>query len=101
MDTKVITLGGKRFIVKKAPATVAYEVALRYRKAVKNTDVDEMKKCLYTLCKYVDVDLGDGRLVALDNPDFIDQHITCANDLITLQEATVEHNFGFFEKDAV
>lgn len=100
MEHEILDLGGKRFFIKKAPATVAYEIALRYRKALETKNVEEMQTCLYMLCKYIEVDLGDGRRVALDNQTIIDQHLTSASDLIALQKTAVKANFGFFDKDA-
>lgn len=103
-EDKVLELEGKKFIVHKAPATVAYEVALRYKKVMdsltgdKASDdvVKDQQACLYRLLCYVDVDLGDGRKARLDNETIINQHIKDMQSLVTLQNAAVEHNFGFF-----
>lgn len=103
-ETKEIVIGGKTFYIHKAPATIGYEVALRYQAAKNNTDPDtavkDIQKSLYTLLKYVEVDLGDGRLAALDSQAMIDQHITNIKDLIELQKETVGFNFGFLAQGA-
>lgn len=95
---KKVVVGGKTFIVKKAPATIAYEVALRYKK-VGDKDKDEVAEqmtCLNALMKYVEVDLGDGRTMALDSESVINQHINNVSDLVELQKEIIEVNFGFF-----
>lgn len=99
MEEKVVELEGKRVIVKPAPATVGYDIALRYRDAMGDEqnkgDPEELQKCLYGLLKYAELDLGDGRMVKLDNKMIIDQHFKRPQSLIALQKATVEVNFGF------
>lgn len=93
-----VVVGGKTFIVKKAPATVAYEVALRYKKVGEKgkDEISEQMTCLNALMKYVDVDLGDGRTMALDSESVINQHIKSVSDLVDLQKKIMEVNFGFF-----
>lgn len=95
---KKVEVGGKTFYIKKAPATVAYEVALRYKKVGEKgkDEVTEQMTCLNALMKYVEVDLGDGRKMALDSESVINQHITGVDDLVALQKEVLEVNFGFF-----
>ena len=104
MEGKVVELEGKRVIINPAPATVGYDVALRYRDAMGDEnhkgDPKELQVCLYELLKYAELDLGDGRKVKLDNKMLIDQHFKHPQSLIALQKATVEVNFGFLAKDA-
>lgn len=99
MENKKVELNGKTFIIRKMPATVAYEVALMYFSALETKKMDEMQKCLYKMFEYVDVDLKDGRKVALETPEIINQHLTGAGDLVKLQKEVVEVNFGFFPKE--
>ena len=76
ISEKVIEIESKRLIIRKAPATVAYDVALRYRACLARDDskaMQEMQDCLYVLLRYVHLDLGDGRTVALDNKEIINQ----------------------------
>ena len=82
------------FIVHKAPATVAYDFAIKYRLALEKQDAEELTKCNYMLLKYVEVVLDDGRKVALDNKGIIDQHIKSATALLELQQKAVSINFG-------
>ena len=89
-----IKIGEKTFIVHKAPATVAYDFAIKYRMALEKQDPDELAKCNYMLLKYVEVLLEDGRKVPLDNKGIIDQHIQSATDLLELQQKAVAVNFG-------
>lgn len=104
-NEKKLTLSGKTFILHKAPATVAYDAALRYYngqqslkdgKGVDDKGVGEIQKAFYKLLRYVDVDLGDGRVVPLDNEEIVNQHITNVNDLIRMQKEIIGFNFGFF-----
>lgn len=88
-----LELGGKVFIVHRAPATVAYDVAIRQQLAQEKQDADEMVKCLYPLLKYVEVDLGDNRCITLDNMEIINQHIKSPTDLLKLQTKAVAVNF--------
>lgn len=102
IDGKTVEIGGKKFIINKAPATVAYEVALRYRELKdQNTDsVAEQMVCLNKLLKYVLVDLGDGRKMSLDSESVVNQHIENVDDLVKLQAEIMEVNFGFFLKES-
>ena len=89
-----IKIGEATFIVHKAPATVAYDFAIRYKMALEKQDADELAKCNYMLLKYVEVVLDDGRKVPLDNKGIIDQHIMSATALLELQQKAVAANFG-------
>lgn len=99
-NEKKLILSGKTFILHKAPATVAYDAALRYyngQQSLKDDKgVGEIQKAFYKLLRYVDVDLGDGRVVPLDNEEIVNQHITNVNDLIRMQKEIIGFNFGFF-----
>lgn len=99
MEEKVLEIEGKRVFVKPAPATVGYEVALRYRGAIDNNDPKCLQECLYELLKYCELDLGDGRTVKLDNKQIINQHFHNPQTLIKLQEETMAVNYGFLVKD--
>ena len=98
IDGKTVEINGKKFIINQAPATVAYEVALRYREAINNSkdSVSEQMVCLNKLLKYVQVDLGDGRKMALDSDSVVNQHIQNVDDLVSLQKEVMAVNFGFF-----
>lgn len=100
IEAKKVEIGGKTFLINKAPATVAYEVALRYQGLSKDpkNSVESQMLCLNQLLKYVDVDLGDGRKMALDSDSVVNQHIATAEDLLKLQSSIMEVNFGFFIK---
>ena len=98
MESKVVEIEGKRVEIKPAPATVGYDIALRYNEAMgdrKNPDSKKLQECLYELLKYAELDLGDGRKVKLDNKTIIDQHFQKPMSLMTLQKETVAVNFGF------
>lgn len=99
MEEKVLEIEGKRVFIKPAPATVGYEVALRYRGAIDNNDPKCLQECLYELLKYCELDLGDGRTVKLDNKQIINQHFHNPQTLIKLQEETMAVNYGFLVKD--
>lgn len=92
---------GKKVYIKPAPATVGYDVALRYRGAMgdestgKPEDAKVLQECLFELLKYAELDLGDGRRVKLDNAEIINQHFKRASTLMTMQRDTVSVNFGF------
>jgi len=94
-DGEEIKIGDKTFMVHKAPATVAYDFAIRYKLALENKDPDEIMKCTYLLLKYVELVLEDGRKIPLDNAGIINQHIQSATDLLELQQKAVSANFGF------
>ena len=98
INGKTVEIGGKKFIINKAPATVAYEVALKYQKILRTgkDEVSEQVDCLNKLMKFVSVDLGDGRKMPLDSESAINQHITNVKDLVELQKEVTDVNFGFF-----
>jgi len=91
----LVELESKKITIIKAPATVAYDVALKYRSAMEKGDYSVLQDCLYELLRYCELDLGDGRMVKLDNKEIINQHFSDVNTLITLQKKVVEENFGF------
>ena len=97
MEKVLVELEGKKVYISKAPATVAYDVALKYRGAMEKSDYSVLQDCLYELLRYSELDLGDGRTVKLDNKEIINQHFLDVNSLITLQKKVVEVNFGFLE----
>jgi len=92
-EGKEVKIGEKTFLVHKAPATIAYDVAVRHQVAQEKQDADEMTKCMYPLLKYVEVVLGDGRKVTLDNQEIINQHVVSPNDLLKLITEAVHTNF--------
>ena len=99
MESKVVEIEGKRVEIKPAPATVGYDVALRYNEAMGDAnhkpDSKVLQECLYELLKYAELDLGDGRKIKLDNKTIIDQHFAKPMSLMQLQKETVAVNFGF------
>lgn len=98
-DGKEVKIGDKTFLVHRAPATVAYDVAMRYNIAEQKQDADGLMKCLYMLLKYVEVELDDGRKVALDNQEIINQHLKTPADVLELQKEAVAVNFTSFAKE--
>ena len=101
MESKVVEFEGKRVEIHPAPATVGYDVALRYREAMGDenhpTNAKELQECLYELLKYAELDLGDGRKVKLDNKTIINQHFQDPKTLVGLQKETAAVNFGFLD----
>ncbi|MBP5789231.1 MAG: hypothetical protein J6W29_03250 [Neisseriaceae bacterium] len=95
MESKNIEVEGVRVKINPAPATVGYDVALRYREAFGKGDSKEIQACTFDLLKYCEIDLGDGRWAALDTKDFINQHFHNPKSLIDLQKGVMEVNFGF------
>lgn len=100
MDEKRITLEGKTVVLHKAPATVAYDVALRYRDCLAKGDYQNTQECMYVLLRYCELELGDGRTIKLNDKEIINQHFHDAKTLVELQKQTAELNFGFFEHAA-
>lgn len=94
-DGEEIRIEDKTFIVHKAPATVAYDFAIRYKLALEKQNAEELMKCTYLLLKYVEVVLEDGRKIALDNTEIINQHLSSATALLKVQEKAVSVNFIF------
>ena len=92
-EGKEIKIGDKTFIIHRAPATVAYDVAIRHQIATDKQDPDEMVNCLLKLLKYVEVVLVDGRKVTLENQEIINQHLQSPQDLLALQREAVSVNF--------
>lgn len=105
MEGKVVEVEGKRVEIKPAPATIGYDIALRYNEAIGGEgvapDSKKVQECLYELLKYAELDLGDGRKVKLDNRTIIDQHFHSPMSLMTLQKETIAVNFGFFPKNTL
>lgn len=102
MEHKEITIEGKVVKIKKAPATVAYDIALKYGKAVSGGSLDPegMQDCLYALLKYAEIVLPDGRSAALNNKEIINQHFSTPKSLMELQKATIAMNFDFLASGA-
>lgn len=99
MAEKIVEIEGVRVRVNPAPATVGYDIALRYRVAFggegEKGDAKEMMACTFELLKYCEIDLGDGRWAKLDSKDFIDQHFKKPQSIVELQRNAMEVNFGF------
>lgn len=99
IESKIIEVEGVRVKVNPAPATVGYDVALRFREAFGGkdgkSDPKEMQACTFDLLNYCEIDLGDGRWAKLDSKDFINQHFHSPQSIIELQKGVMEVNFGF------
>ena len=95
MEKVLVELEGKKVYISKAPATVAYDVALKYRGALETSNYEILQDCLYQLLRYAELDLGDGRTVKLDSKEIINQHFFDVGTLVSLQKKVVEVNFGF------
>ena len=105
-ETKEVIINDKRFIIHKAPATVAYETAMKYMQAtaedkdgVVRIDSVKMDECRRALFRYIEVDLGDGRLVKLENDGITNQHVTDVSQLVQLQKEAVAVNFHFSQDE--
>ena len=94
-EGKKTEIGGKVFIIHKAPATVAYSAALEYNMGQEAKDASKIMSSIYSLMKYVEVVLDDGRSVTLDNQEIINQHIADPSVLLQLQKQAVATNFTF------
>lgn len=92
-DGKEVILNNKKFIIHKAPATVAYSAAIEYNMAQESKDASGVMKCIFSLLKYVELELEDGRKVTLDNQEIINQHIKELGTMLELQKAVVMANF--------
>ena len=88
-----VEIGGKKFIVHKAPATIAYNAAIEYNMGQEAKDASLIMKCIYMLLKYVELVLDDGRKITLDSQEIINQHITDMADMLALQKEVVKANF--------
>lgn len=87
------------FYISKFPATVGREIMMRYSVSLSNINEDyhSNEEILYKILKYVRVDLGDGRKIALETPTLIDNHIKSGEMLSALEKAVLAHNFSFFK----
>lgn len=94
MKTDTIKINDKTVILKELPATEGYTTAMRFRKAFAERDADEMRRCLITMLKVCELDLGDGRTSVLDNDLIINQHFN-VSELLELQDVLINFNFGF------
>ena len=90
---KEVEIGGKKFIVHKAPATIAYNAAIEYNMGQEAKDAAAIMRCIYMLFKYVELILDDGRKILLDNQETINQHIQDMSDMLALQKEVVTANF--------
>ena len=95
MANKVVEYEGKKITIKPAPATVAYDVALRYREALEKSDSRGLQDCLYDLLAYAELKLEDGRVIVLDDQTLFNQHFKSAATLLGLQKDVVSVNFDF------
>ena len=59
IDGKEVEINGTRFIIHKAPATVAYNAALEYGMGQDNKDADAIMRAVYKLMAYVEIVLSD------------------------------------------
>lgn len=99
LDGKEVEINGKKYIVHKAPATVAYNAAIAYNMGQEAKDASAIMDCIYMLLKYVELVLDDGRKISLDNQEVINQHITDISDMLELQKEVVTANFTFSTKE--
>lgn len=98
LEGKEVEIGGLKFIVHKAPATVAYNAALEYGMGQENKDADAVMRAVYKLLGYVELVLDDDRKILLNNQEIINQHITSMETLLLLQKEAVNVNFTSFAK---
>ena len=98
-EGKKVELGGKTFIVHRAPATVAYNAAIEYNMGQEAKDASAIMKCIYMLLKYVELVLDDGRKITLDSQEIINQHIHDMSALLELQKEVVTANFTSSPKE--
>lgn len=99
IDGKEVTIGDLRFIIHKAPATVAYNAALEYGMGQENKDADAIMRAIYKLMSYVEIVLPDDRKVLLNNQEIINQHVTEMSTLLQLQREVVDVNFTSSAKE--
>jgi hypothetical protein len=99
IDGKEVEINGTRFIIHKAPATVAYNAALEYGMGQDNKDADAIMRAVYKLMAYVEIVLSDDRKVMLNNQEIINQHIKDMDTLLQLQKEVVVVNFTFSAKE--
>lgn len=93
LEGKEVEINGMKFIVHKAPATVAYNAALEYGMGQDNKDADAIMRAVYKLMAYVEIVLPDDRKVLLSNQEIINQHIHDMETLLKLQKEAVNINF--------
>ena len=99
IDGKEVKIGDLRFIIHKAPATVAYNAALEYGMGQDNKDADAIMRAVYKLMAYVEIVLSDERKITLNNQEIINQHIQDMETLLQLQKEVVSVNFTFSAKE--
>lgn len=99
IDGKEVEINGVKFIIHKAPATVAYNAALEYGMGQDNKDADAIMRAVYKLMAYVEIVLSDDRKVMLNNQEIINQHIKDMDTLLQLQKEVVVVNFTFSAKE--
>lgn len=99
LEGKEVEIGENKFIIHKAPATVAYNAAIEYNMGQEAKDAAPIMKCIYMLLKYVELVLEDGRKITLDSQEIINQHITEMADMLELQKEIVAANFTFSTKE--
>lgn len=101
IDGKEVEINGMRFIIHKAPATVAYNAALEYGMGQDNKDADAIMRAVYKLMAYVEIVLPDDRKVVLNNQEIINQHIQDMETLLKLQKEVVVVNFTSSTKESL
>ena len=97
-DSKGTVLEKKDFYLSKFPATVGREIMMRYSTTMANlkNDYSSNAEILSKMMKYVRVDLGDGRKIALESDALINNHVSNGEMLSALEEAILAYNFSFF-----
>lgn len=99
LEGKEVNIKGLKFIVHKAPATVAYKAAMEYNFGQESKNTTSIMNAINLLFKYVELELEDGRKVLLDNSEIVDQHIKEMEVLLELQKEVVAINFTFSPKE--
>lgn len=95
-NAKELKIENKVVVINKAPATVAFDIALRYSSALgANPDPVVIQDCMYSLLRYAKIILQDGRELLLDNKEIINQHFSSPKSLMELQKAAIALNFDF------
>lgn len=97
-DSKGNVIESKDFYLSKFPATVGREIMMRYSTTMANlkNDYSSNAEILAKMMKYVRVDLGDGRKIALETETLVNNHVSSGEMLSALENAILSYNFSFF-----
>lgn len=96
-NPKALTIGKTKFYVSTIPAFYAQRIMLKAGPALAELDVTKIPEdVIVELLSYTAFENENGVPVVLDSVEMVNMNVQNPKDLIALELAEIEENFGFF-----